>query len=101
VVRRRLRREKRGSFPLAGSNWFPLTKPWTERRWREFLTLLDAEHAALRAAVASIPPAQLQTPIRPGSPSYRQLISGIAYHDIYHAGQIQLLKRMQGLGRIS
>jgi len=95
IVRRRLRPDKRGSFPLNGSNWFPITDPWTGRAWRDCLTLLDTEHTALRAVVAALPPDQLLRPRRGSTTSNRQMISGIAYHDIYHAGQIQLLKRMQ------
>jgi hypothetical protein len=95
AVRRRLRGEKRGSFALKGSNWFDLPAPLTEPAWREYVCLLEAEHRALRTAVAELPYAQLyQT--RPGSKvSNVTLIYGIAAHDVYHAGQIQLLKRLQ------
>ena len=93
VVRRRLTHEKRGSFSLSGSNWFPLADPWTERAWRDCLSLLETEHSALRAAVAMLSPRSLGSGSG-STPTNRQLISGIAFHDIYHAGQIQLLKRM-------
>ncbi|HMF11570.1 MAG TPA: DinB family protein, partial [Gemmataceae bacterium] len=33
AVRRRLRGDKRGSFPLKGSNWFSLPEPVTELDW--------------------------------------------------------------------
>ena len=95
AVRRRLVGEKRGSFALAGSNWFarPTGAP-TETQWREDLALLDAEHRALRRVVAALPPRAL----RKKSPGSRftnlALIRGAAAHDLYHAGQIQLLKRL-------
>ena len=94
TVRRRLRGEKRGSFALKGSNWFKLAEPLTESVWRDCVALLDAQHRALRAALEELPPVDVEhTP--PGSKtSNLALIHGIAFHDIYHAGQIQVLKAM-------
>jgi hypothetical protein len=94
AVRRRLLGEKRGSFALKGSNWFPRTGPASQSGWREDLSLLEKCHAELRAAVAACPPAKLwRTP--PGSRfTFAALIEGAAAHDLYHAGQIQLLKRL-------
>jgi hypothetical protein len=95
VVRRRLRGDKRGSFPLTGSNWFTLPAPLAEKAWRDYAALLESEHRALREAVAELPHDQLHC-MPPGSKvSNVTLIEGIAFHDIYHAGQIQLLKRLQ------
>ncbi|MFL5244579.1 MAG: DinB family protein [Gemmataceae bacterium] len=94
IVRRRLLGEKRGSFVLKGSNWFdrPVTK--SAQAWRAEVQLLEETHRQMRAAIAAMNPADLhETP--PGSKvSNAALISGIAAHDIYHAGQIQVLKRL-------
>ena len=49
AVRRRLCGEKRGSFPLKGSNWFALPEPLSEASWREFTALLESQHRLLRA----------------------------------------------------
>ncbi|MCZ7652630.1 MAG: DinB family protein [Thermoanaerobaculia bacterium] len=56
AVRRRLAGTKRGSFRLAGSNWFPRPVPGAdgEEAWRSDLRLLAEEHRALRAAVAGL-----------------------------------------------
>jgi uncharacterized damage-inducible protein DinB len=95
AVRRRLRGEKRGAFPLKGSNWFTLPQPLSEETWRGYLSLLDEQHRALRQAVAEFPEGHLHRP-SPGSKFVAaQLIYGIASHDLYHVGQIQLLKRLQ------
>jgi uncharacterized damage-inducible protein DinB len=95
AVRRRLRGDKRGTFPLAGTNWFALPVVLTEEIWRGYLCLLDEQHRALREAVAEFPESRLHRP-SPGSKFVAaQLIYGIAAHDVYHAGQIQLLKRLQ------
>jgi hypothetical protein len=94
AVRRKLGGHKRGSFPLRGSNWFPLSEPFTEVNWRSYLKLLTDEHRTLRATVAAFDPLQLS---RTPSSKYTAaaLIQGIAAHDVYHAGQIQLLKRLR------
>src|SRR5262249_53536500 len=95
TVRRRLRGDKRGSFPLKGSNWFPLREPLSEEAWRGYLDLLEGEHQALRAAVAAMPPGQLRrVPAKSAFP-FAALIQGVAAHDVYHTGQIQLLKGLQ------
>ena len=95
TVRRRLTGEKRGAFPLEGSNFFPrpLREP-NQRDWAADVALLDAEHRALRAAVAALEPDRLGEKAPGARYSYATLASGIAAHDLYHAGQISLLKRL-------
>jgi uncharacterized damage-inducible protein DinB len=95
AARRRLRGDKRGSFPLKGSNWFPIPADLPEAEWREHVRLLESEHRALRAAVEELPVEQLHHKPAGSKVSNATLILGIAAHDIYHAGQIQLLKRLQ------
>jgi hypothetical protein len=98
TVRRRLRGERRGSFGLKGSNWFPRplsAAEGTDAAWAADVRLLVAEHRKLRALAASLPGAQLEGRT-PGSALTRaHVLRGIAAHDLYHAGQIQLLKRLQ------
>lgn len=95
VVRRRLAGEKRGSFPLAGSNFFPRPQgEATVKAWRADLELLDECHAALRAAVAALPARRLGQRVRGSEFTVADTVLGVATHDLYHAGQIQLLKRL-------
>ncbi len=89
VVRRRLEGGKRGSFALKGSNFFarPEKGKRNEAAWRADKQLLESEHRSLRAAVARA--------IHSGRASrYARHIFGIAFHDVYHAGQIRLLRRL-------
>jgi hypothetical protein len=95
AVRRRLRAEKRGSFALKGSNWFMLPSPLSESSWNEFVVLLEDEHRSLRETVASFPAERLVAFPAGGKIRYVSLLQGIAMHDVYHAGQIQLLKRLR------
>ncbi|MEK6643319.1 MAG: DinB family protein [Planctomycetota bacterium] len=98
VVRRRLLGEKRGSFPLTGSNWFSLPKPITEKAWREATAILEGEHVKLRRAIESTRESELAATRGGPSVTVLDLILGVAHHDVYHAGQIQLLKRLQHSG---
>jgi hypothetical protein len=94
VVRRRLLGEKRGSFGLPGSNWFPRPGEAGSASWDEDLRLLAQTHESLRRAIVAIPCSELEAPATGGKLSKAFLIRGIAFHDIYHAGQIQFLKRL-------
>ncbi|HEY1379611.1 MAG TPA: DinB family protein [Gemmataceae bacterium] len=94
TVRRRLTGEKRGSFALKGSNWFPQPEPFGEADWRRCVELLLGEHATLRAAVAALDPRQLSRRIGSGRFTVADTVLGVAAHDLYHAGQVQLLRRL-------
>ena len=89
AVRRRLEGGKRGSFALEGSNFFarPEKGKLTEAAWSADKRLLEQEHRALYATVVRV----LRTPR--GAKEMHQ-IYGMAFHDIYHAGQIRLLRRL-------
>jgi uncharacterized damage-inducible protein DinB len=95
AVRRLLTGEKRGSFPFAGSNWFPrpLGKP-SQEAFQADLAVLREQHRLLVRAVSRVRPGDLEK--KPAGSQYTRarLIQGAAAHDLYHAGQIQLLKRL-------
>ncbi len=91
VARRRLTGEKRGSFPVAGSNFFPEPKVRDARAVRAAVDLLAREHAALVETVRALPEEAFEA--RHGRWSAAEMIAGVAAHDLYHAGQMQLVKR--------
>ena len=95
TVRRRLTGEKRGSFPLKGSNWFHRPVQQTGRAWKDDIALLEEMHRSLIAAVSACSSRDLSKHPNGSSFTNRQTITGIAAHDVYNAGQIQLLKRLQ------
>lgn len=90
AVRRRLEGGKRGSFALKGSNFFPRPEAGsaTEYAWSADKKILLDEHEALRKVMEA-------TLRKPPSPKLAHMLWGIALHDIYHAGQIRLLRRLQ------
>ncbi len=95
TVRRRILGEKRGSFPLKGSNWFARHGVEGAGVWKADLALLEDCHRSLRAAVASLSQRDLKKRSAKGTWTILQMVQGAASHDLYHAGQIQLLKRLK------
>jgi uncharacterized damage-inducible protein DinB len=91
---RRLTGGARGSFALDGSNWFERPRELTPAAWRADVQLLEESHRAFRAAVAQLSPRDLAVTPSGSTVSNFALLSGVAAHDLYHAGQIQLLKRL-------
>ncbi len=96
VVRRRLLGGKRGSFAVKGSNWFTCPAPGVRRSWSDDVRLLEAEHEKLRKVIASLEPDAFHRKTAGGTTSTLAMVYGTAFHDLYHAGQIQILKRLQG-----
>ena len=92
VVRKRVSGTPRGGFPLAGTNFYPREGAFDEGRWQADLDLLADEHRQLRATVAALDEADLDR-VAGGRP-LAWTIRGAAAHDLYHAGQIQLLKTL-------
>ena len=88
AVRRRLTGVKRGSFPLKGSNWIDAPSRVDEKSWREAVALLEQEHRLLRVVIESVDEKTLANQAK------LRMIYGVAAHDVYHTGQIQLVKRL-------
>src|SRR5688500_4108264 len=89
AARRRLSGGKRGAFPMKGSNWIPAPAQIDEKSWQQLIRLLDEEHRLLRDVIASLGDADLRDRKK------QRVIYGVAAHDVYHTGQIQLVKKMR------
>lgn len=81
-------------FARKPSNWPKAPSRPDARQWRADVRLLKEMHAELRTAVAALPVRKLKTRSPAGTWRYDELIYGVAAHDLYHTGQIQLLKRL-------
>ncbi|HEV3332281.1 MAG TPA: DinB family protein [Bryobacteraceae bacterium] len=88
VVRRRITREKRGRFVLPGSNFFSRPVEASEAAWKADVDILVGEHRALRRMLVELPASRWR------DRKTLHLIRGIAAHDLYHAGQVRLLRRL-------
>jgi hypothetical protein len=89
AVRRRMDGGKRGSFALKGSNFFirPEKGNLNEAAWSADKKLLEREHRALHGTAAKVLRTARAAKLLPQ-------LYGVAFHDIYHAGQIRLLRRL-------
>lgn len=94
AVRRRLTGDAAGSFPRKPSNWPTVPDVPDAAQWKQDIRLLESEHRMLREAVRTLPPAELEALSPKGVWTNAQEIHGIAAHDLYHTGQIQLIKKL-------
>ena len=89
-----LRRLHAGAAPLApAEDWPPVPAP-TEENWRAAVAALAELNERARQAVLAFGEERLERPLVADAPytAYVQFI-GLTQHDLYHAGQIALLKR--------
>ena len=79
-----------------GKNWLkrPVAGNGDDKAWRADMELLEATHVRLREAVGALQVRALERGLGPKWLTPEVLIGGVAMHDAYHAGQIQLLKRL-------
>lgn len=92
AVRQRLAGE-RIKLPVDGD--FPPVGETGETAWKNALELLERRQEELRDAVAGVTDSQLNEPIVEGMASVYVTLHGGLQHDLYHASQIALLKKMQ------
>ncbi|HUI44082.1 MAG TPA: DinB family protein [Terriglobia bacterium] len=100
AVRRQLLGLKQGSFVEEGSNWFErgprVAGGAAATAWRRGRAVLAREHEELRATVLPLGDSLLDFKPPGSRHTRRRMIAGVAFHDVYHAGQIQLVKRLAG-----
>ena len=80
-------------FVLEGEDWFDLPD---EKRlsWSKIQATVESEQNRLASIVAEIEAGRKPSPI---SPAERlNLVLGITCHAVYHAGQVQLLRKLIG-----
>ena len=78
-------------FVLEGSDWFEVRGSET-LPWPRIADVVEAEQRQLSQTVEAIEAGRLHSPL--GEQERLGLVLGITCHAIYHAGQIQLLKRL-------
>jgi uncharacterized damage-inducible protein DinB len=91
-----LRRAAGSVVNLSDHENFPPVVDTSEKAWRDALEHVKNTHAALVKAVAEFPDSRLPQQVQGKSPSYYTffyMFAGIVQHELYHAGQIALLKK--------
>ena len=94
AVRERVEGKGRTPFPRSPRN-FPRLPARPAAAWKADVALLRREHALLMRTVAGLPPARLDAPVGASRWTVAEQVFGVAAHDLYHTGQIQLLKALQ------
>lgn len=89
-----LRRLEGDSTPLTAEDDWPPIPEVSAGAWSAALQELREAHEELERAVAGLPDSRLDAPIAEGSSSSLYVtLHGVVQHDLYHAGQIALLKK--------
>jgi hypothetical protein len=94
AVRRRLVGDAMGSFARKPSNWPLVPEDGDQKAWKLDIRLLESEHRLLRDTVRTLPPPRLEERSPQGVWTNAEEIHGVAAHDLYHTGQIQLIKKL-------
>lgn len=95
AVERRLTGADHGGFPMSPSNWPRPSEPMDEKAWARDRRLVKEFHERLVAVLEAFDTRRLdEVAGEKGATTHADLITGIALHDTYHAGQIQLMKRL-------
>jgi len=76
-------------------DWPPVGEA-SEQAWASALEMLEQAHRRLEEVIANFTDEKLDEPVAAGSPTAYILLHGIIQHDLYHAGQIALLKKQAG-----
>ena len=87
---------ERGGFPRPGGYWARLPDVQDVASWKADMALLKQEHARLAEAVRLFDPARLDEQATQEH-SFIDLLWGIVMHDLYHVGEMQVLKKLYEL----
>ena len=90
--------------PLAGAHtiwelvhhiavWEDVGRRRLEAAWEKAKTALERGHQALVEAISRVPESCLGEPILEGKSTVYVTLHGVIQHDLYHAGQIAILKK--------
>ncbi len=77
---------------------FPPVRDASDKAWLQAIEHAKQTHNELAKAVAAFPDSRLHEQVRGKTESYYNffyMFSGIVQHELYHAGQIALLKKAQ------
>jgi uncharacterized damage-inducible protein DinB len=82
---------------LTGEANFPIVPKPTEVAWRKAVIQAKHTHDRLVNTVAALPGSRLRARVPGKKYDFYHLLHGVAQHELYHAGQIAILKKAQGL----
>jgi uncharacterized damage-inducible protein DinB len=80
--------------PTGLANFPPVPKP-TAAAWRKAVADAKRTHDALAKTVAALPDSRLRDRVPGKRYDFSHMLHGIVQHELYHAGQIAILKKVQ------
>jgi uncharacterized damage-inducible protein DinB len=92
VGRRRLEGDRAAIAISTPEDW-PPADDHSEAAWQQAKASLDRGHQALVDAIARVSESRLDEPILEGLSTVYVTLHGVIQHDLYHAGQIAILKK--------
>jgi uncharacterized damage-inducible protein DinB len=94
AVNRRIVLGKLGkALQLNDAENFPPVTDKSAAAWKKAVAHVKAAHAALLKTVADLPDARLRERVPGKKYDIGFMLQGVAQHEIYHAGQIAILKK--------
>jgi uncharacterized damage-inducible protein DinB len=92
VGRRRLEGD-RAEINISSPEDWPPADDKSEAAWEQAKRALDRGHETLRKAIAELDESRLDEPILEGLSTVYVTLHGVIQHDLYHAGQMAMLKK--------
>jgi uncharacterized damage-inducible protein DinB len=80
---------------LTGTANFPVVPKPTDAAWRKAVAEAKRTHDLLVKTVAALPDSRLRERVPGKRYDFYFMLHGIAQHELYHAGQIAILKKVQ------
>ena len=91
AIRRRMEGQ---ALQLSPEQDFPPVKDTSDAAWRSALETLKQRHADLIQGVLAMPDHRLTSQVPGKDYDFYHMLHGAAQHELYHAGQIALLKKV-------
>jgi uncharacterized damage-inducible protein DinB len=90
---------------LAGEKWQPegmenfpvVPKQVTQAAWRKAVAHAKRTHDVLVKTVAALPESRLRDRVPGKKYDFYHMLHGVVQHELYHAGQIAILKKFSNL----
>ena len=90
----RIRKNPGLKFPMKGTNWFETPETLTNTEWKKIKKFLNELHEELYKLIPELRKKEFTSKSEKEKQLISRLLIGISMHDVYHAGQIQLIKKL-------
>jgi uncharacterized damage-inducible protein DinB len=81
---------------LKGTQNFPRVPKPSEHAWRNAIDQTKRTHETLVGTVAALPETRLRDQVPGKKYNFYHMLHGVVQHELYHAGQIAILKKAAG-----